>query len=241
MRKRSILLASVGLAVLVGLVGTLVVRAQSGAAAVSSSAAAVSWVRQVVLEPMRPGEQASKAIAEKLVARPSDVKQVVLEPMRPEDLERPEYKPTETSPIVRGPSDSPEYRCVVVLEPIQAGEEFSRASEPVCGRGLIDSVGDVSLESSYLIAKFYDNTNYQTLLIEYYGPSPCSSTVSYGRPDLRDDGVDDRFASGKGFSSCDLVTVYDLYNYGAPEYSCGPDCWSFYALNDAVSSWKAED
>jgi hypothetical protein len=225
----------VGLAVLVGLVGTLlVVRAQAG----PEPEDAVSWVRQVVLEPIRPGEQSSKVISETLVARPSDVEQVVLEPMHPEDLERPAYKPTETSPIVRGPSDSPEYRCVVVLKPL---EEGGKASEPVCGRGLIESVNGVSLESSYLIAKFYDNTNYGDLLIEYYGAEPCSPTVSYGRPDLREDGVDNRFASGEGFSSCDLITVYDGYNYTGPEYSCGPRCWTFYALNDHVSSWEATD
>lgn len=165
----------------------------------------------------------------------------MLEPMRPEELERPAYEPTETSPIVGGPSDSPEYRCVVVLEPIQEGENFSGASEPVCGRGLIDSVDGVSLEALYLIAEFYDDTDCQTSLIEYYGAEPCSPTVSYGRADLREDGLENRFASAEGFSSCDLITVYDWSSYTGPNYSCGPNCSSFHALNDAVSSWKVAD
>jgi len=60
MRKKSVLLASVSLAVLVGLVGTAMVWAQSGA----EENHAVSWVRQVVLEPIRPGEQSSANAAQ---------------------------------------------------------------------------------------------------------------------------------------------------------------------------------
>lgn len=190
-----------------------------------------------LLDPILPGEQGSK-IVEQDCQPSAEYESVVLEPLRPEDMEIPEPRPTGISPIVRGPSDFPEYRCVVVLEPIREGEEFSEASEPVCGSGLIDSVKGVSLESLYLIAKFYDNTNYRALLIEYYGQYPCSAGYSYGRPDLRVDGVDNRFASGQGFSTCNLITVYDLYNYSGPSYACGPNCPTFYALNDKVSSWK---
>jgi len=60
MRKKSMLL-SVGLFLLVGLVGTLVVGAQSG----TEEHRAVSGVRQVVLEPIRPGEQSSANAARK--------------------------------------------------------------------------------------------------------------------------------------------------------------------------------
>jgi len=130
---------------------------------------------------------------------------------------------------------------VVVLEPLQEGKMSSRASDPVCGSGPIYSVNGISLESLYLVAKFYDNSDYGALLIEYYGQYPCSAGYRYGRPDLRVDGVDNRFASGRGFSGCDLLTVYDLYNYGEPKYICGPNCPTFYVLNDAVSSWEIED
>jgi len=68
MSKKSVLLVSVGLAVLIGLTGTwFVARAQSG------PEEAVSWVSQVVLEPIRPGQKGSKVVSETLVARPSDV------------------------------------------------------------------------------------------------------------------------------------------------------------------------
>lgn len=196
------------------------------------------YVIQTVLDPILLGAQGSKTV--ELSCRPADegVKTIVLEPLSPEDMERPEPQATGTSPIVRGPSDSAEYRCVVVLEPL---EEGGKASQPVCGSGRIESADGVSLDSLYLIAKFYDDTSYGTLLTEYYGQYSCSAGYSYGQPDLRIDEVDNRFASGQGFSDCDLITVYDLYNYAEPMYTCGPNCPSFYALNDAVSSWEIKD
>lgn len=193
----------------------------------------------VLLDPVLPGEQASRVVAQWCEETPLEemLKKmgVALEPLSPEELEQPEFRPTETSPIVQGPSDSPEYRCVVVLKPL---EEGGGASEPICEKGRIESVDGVPLSSLYLIAKFYDNTNYGSLLIEYYGAYPCSAGYSYGQPDLRADGVDNRFASGQGFSTCNLIAVYDLYDYSGPSYACGPNCPTFYALNDAVSSWK---
>jgi hypothetical protein len=142
--------------------------------------------------------------------------------------------------IVRGPSGETEYRCVVLLEPIQPGEQFSKASEPVCSRGSIDSINGVSLDSLYLIAKFYDRTDYRNLLVEYYGAPPCSPTISYGVTDL-DDSLDNKFASGRAYSNCDHIYVYDFNDYGEPIYSCGANCPSFYALNDEVSSWRTTD
>jgi hypothetical protein len=221
-----------------GLLGAALIRAEARA---MEGPCPPGHVLIALLDPILPGEQGSKIVEQD--CRPAaeyaaEYESVGLEPLRPEDMEIPEPRPTGISPIVRGPSDFPEYRCVVVLEPIREGEEFSEASEPVCGSGLIDSVNGVSLESLYLIAKFYDNTNYGSLLREYYGQYPCSAGYSYGRPDLRVDGVDNRFASGQGFSTCNLITVYDLYNYSGPSYACGPNCPTFYALDDKVSSWK---
>ncbi len=165
------------------------------------------------------------------------IPQKILTPLSPEELAVPELKPAGSSPVVRGPSDLAEYRCVVVLKPLEQG---GGSTKPVCGRGRIEAVEGQSLESLYLIARFYDAPDYATPLIEYYGQYPCSAGYSYGRPNLAEDGVDNRFASGKGFSTCNLITVYDLYNYSGPSYACGPDCSTFHALNDAVSSWKIE-
>ncbi len=221
-----------------GLVGWAGMSGRAAQAGSAEEGCPPGYVESVGLEPIQPGEQGSKVVERSCRPADEEVETVVLAPLSPEELERPEYEPTETSPIVRGPSDSADYRCVVVLKPLEEGGE---ASDPVCGSGRIESVDGVSLESLYLIAKFYDNTNYGSLLKEYYGQYPCSAGYSYGRPDLRVDGLDNRFASGYGFSSCDRITVYDWDNYTGPEYSCGPDCSTFYALKDEVSSWKIED
>jgi hypothetical protein len=196
------------------------------------------YIGVVQIEPLQPGEEESKVVDQGCQSLSEEMATEVLEPLSPEEARESTPQPTGTSPIVRGPSDSPEYRCVVVLEPLREGETSSQASGPVCGKGPITAVNGISLDSLYLIAKFYDNPNYGSLLIEYYGAYPCSQGYSYGRPDLRADGVDNRFASGQGFSTCNLITVYDLYNYSGPSYACGPDCPTFHALNDAVSSWR---
>jgi len=147
------------------------------------------------------------------------------------------YVPTERSETVRGPSQETAYRCVSYLEPLQPGEETSKESKMVCSTGTISSIDGKSLDSSFLIAKFYDNTNYGSLLIEYYGPSACSDSISYGKTTLPSD-LDNKFASGKVFSDCNLIYVYDFANYSGPSYTCGPNCSSFYALNNYVSSWR---
>ncbi|MCL7453406.1 MAG: hypothetical protein M8467_10205 [Anaerolineae bacterium] len=202
------------------------------------------YARVALLEPILPGAQDSKV--SDLGCQPiADAERVMLEPIRPGDEDwvvedKPIDQGEAVNGIVRGPSRETDYRCVILLEPVQSGEQFSKASEPVCLRGAIDSISGVSLDSSYLIARFYDGTNYATLLVEYYGSSACSPTIEYGVADLPDN-LDNRFASGKAYSNCDHISVYDFNNYGAPLYPCGANCRSFYALNDNVSSWKTTD
>ena len=218
MRKKSVLLVSVGVLLLAG--GLLAVglnRISVQAAGGDSASDCAEYPCVVFLEPIRPGE-----------------KGWAVEPSESGD------QGDAVNGIVRGPSGETEYRCVVLLEPIQPGEQFSRASEPVCSRGAIDSINGVSLDSIYLITKFYDETNYTNLLVEYYGASPCSPTVSYGVPDLPDN-LDNKFASGHAYSNCDHTTVHDRNGYRDPSYACGANCPTFYALNDHVSSWEATD
>lgn len=165
-----------------------------------------------------------------------------LEPIKPGDegWETKPYLPTEKSEVVLGPSQESVYRCVFILEPIQPGEQESKASEPVCSSSSIDSINGVSLASSYLIAKFYDNTSYGSLLVEYYGAAGCSGSVSYGKTSLPTN-LDNKFASGSSYSGCNVIEVFDFANYTGPTYACGPNCSSFYALNDHVSSWRTGD
>lgn len=180
---------------------------------------------------------------------PGGFQEVFLEPIRPGDEgwnawnEQPDPFSDQGEAVngfIKGTSDRAEYRCVVYLEPIKPGETSSKASDPVCTAGPIESINGISLDSSYLVAKFYNWTNYLYRLVEYYGGSPCSPSISYGVTDLPDN-LDNKFASGQAFSDCDHISVYDFNNYTGPSYYCGANCSSFYALNDDVSSWTVGD
>ncbi len=226
-----------------GLLGIVIWRVstpQSG-----SAECAPGYMRVIMLEPIQPGSQASKVIDQG--CRPNDKTFEVVELTPIQAGEERWSVEDENSDqgeavngIILGPSEGYVYRCVILLQPIRASEQYSRASEAVCAWGPIDSVNGVSLASNYLIAKFYDRTNYRTLLVEYYGASACSPTISYGVADLGDN-LDNRFASGQTYSNCDHLEVFDFNNYSGPSYACGANCPSFYALNDEVSSWRTGD
>lgn len=173
---------------------------------------------------------------------PGGVQIVFLEPFHPDDLisEQEIDQGERVNGIVLGPSDEIDRRCLVYLEPIQPGENSSKVLDVVCTAGPVGSIGGMSLDSSYLIAKFYNWTGYAWLLVEYYGSLACSPTISYGVVDLPDS-LDNKFASGKSYSDCDQIQVYDFNNYSGAAYSCGASCSSFYALNDHVSSWRVRD
>ncbi len=210
----------------------------ASAQAAENGACPPGYTSYAVLEPVQDATQSSK-ITDQGCKPIETAPQVFLNPIRPGDegWEIEPYKPTEQSEIVQGPNVETVYRCVIFLEPIQPGEESSKASEPVCSAGEINTVDGHALDSSYLIAKFYDNTNYSALLVEYYGASACSSTISYGVTSLPSS-LDNRFVSGQSYSNCNRIYVYDFPNYVQPTYTCGPNCPSFYALNDNVSSWR---
>lgn len=234
---RKVLLA-IGILVLSGSLMVFVIHKASADSLGEDFECPPGYAQVFNLEPIPAGDSSSTTSDQR--CGPITESQVeFLEPIKPGDegWEIKPYEPTEKSEVVLGPSQESVYRCVFFLEPIQPGEQESKQSEPVCSSGPIDSVNGISLDSSYLIAKFYDNTSYGSLLAEYYGPSGCSDSVSYGKTTLPAN-LDNKFASGQSFSDCDVIEVFDFTYYSGPTYSCGPNCSSFYALNDQVSSWR---
>jgi hypothetical protein len=230
------------------LLSLLVVGGVMGAGVMTTAALGegcpTGYVSVVMLEPVQSGGQASKIVGQECRPADANVQEIVLEPMNPADFK---VAPDEwanqgeaVNGMVMGPSEETDQRCIVILEPIQPGEQSSKASDPVCSEGKIDTVDGKSLDSYYLISKFYDWTGYAVLLVEYYGAVPCSSTISYGVVDLPDS-LDNKFESGSGFSSCDHISVHDFNDYSGPSYSCGANCPSFFALNNEVSSWRVSD
>ncbi len=219
--------------------GTVAWNQWTAAQSFQNEACPPGYTHYAVLEPIQEGAQASEVTDQGCRPIEETKEQVFLDPIRPGDegWEIAPYQPTEQAKVVQGPSEETVYRCVVFLDPIQPGEESSKASEPVCSAQKIDAVDGHSLDSSYLIAKFYDHTGYSTLLVEYYGVSACSSTTNYGVTALPSN-LNNKFASGQSYSNCNIIYVYDFADYGGPNYTCGPNCSSFYALNDNVSSWR---
>ena len=125
--------------------------------------------------------------------------------------------------------------CHVLLEPLQPGKSISNILMEQCGTS--SQLTLFGLNTTYLIANFYDNINYGTELIYYYGSYMCSSSISYGVSQVSAS-VDNRISSGSGYSGCNNIYVYDLANYAGDSASCFANCSSFGALNDRVSSWK---
>jgi len=197
----------------------------------------------VLLDPIQEGENNSKVVSETCIETSEEVSVEFLEPVDPATYKmlEPSDLVTETNETIMGPSEAAGYRCVVLLEPIADGATESKIIDEVCSDKRITELGGIELNSAYLIAKFYDRTNYRSLLKEYYGSIPCSSGVSYGRNNLADDGFDNRYESGSAYSSCNLIEVFDFINHTGPTYACGANCSTFYALNNAVSSWRVKN
>jgi hypothetical protein len=127
--------------------------------------------------------------------------------------------------------------CYVFLEPLKPGEMTSRIIKTMCGRFTSDFHPDFAITTSYLVASFYDNKNFDGLLINYIGSAVCSSTTSYGVGQIPTS-LDNRISSGSGYSGCNNVYVYDLANYSGDFASCFANCSSFGSLNDRVTSWR---
>ena len=125
--------------------------------------------------------------------------------------------------------------CNVLLEPLQPGSATSSILEINCGNK--SNLPVFKVNTTYHLASFFDKVNFDSVLIQYYGSSMCSSNVSYGVGQVSSS-VDNRISSGSGFSGCNNIYVYDLANYAGDSASCFANCSSFGSLNDRVSSWK---
>jgi len=125
--------------------------------------------------------------------------------------------------------------CNVLLEPLQPGKLTSDILELKCGIG--SNLPEFDVNTTYYIASFYDDINYVTLLVNFFGSSTCSSSVSYGVGQVPSS-LNNRFSSGSVYSGCNNLYVYDLANYAGDSASCFANCSSFGSLNDRVSSWR---
>ena len=157
--------------------------------------------------------------------------------------------------------------CAMVLEPVGPGSEpgavevvpvtlgcFATYAEALAaGSGgaiqvaagttpasLTQHVLDVSsdtLASNVLIGTEYDDLNFASSSISYFGTATCSSTVSW-QVSYVGDTWNDRFESGKGFGGCDTNKKFLDSNFGGSVLTCTPNCGGYGSLRNAVSSLK---
>jgi len=196
-----------------------------------------------LLEPIREGETGSRVLSQECVPSNREGGMTLLEPLDPNaPAPLPEWtnQGEDVNGIVEGPSKATNYRCVTLLDPIKEGEDGSKVLGEVCSEGDITEINGYSLQSNYLVAKFYNYTNYGGFEQEYYGSIPCSPGVSYGVNQLPST-LDNKYESGKAYSSCDQIEVFDFANHEGATYACGASCSSFYALNNNVTSWRVKD
>jgi len=120
MRKKSVLLASVSLALLVGLVGMAVVWAQSGAEE-------------------NPPHAVARALTEEELAAGEEM-QVHYFDSYEEAMEFTGASPADFQAPAAGDADEQDKHCLVQIEPLQPGQTASKISEPVCVDKAIVSV-----------------------------------------------------------------------------------------------------
>ncbi len=127
--------------------------------------------------------------------------------------------------------------CFILLEPVREHEEDSKVLEIICGLTKLELETKFQITTSYIVAKFYDDTNYNGLIVNFGGPERCSSSVAYSVSTMPAS-VNNRASSGSSYSGCYNIRVFDLTNFGGDSYACQDNCPSCGTLNERVSSWK---
>lgn len=117
----------------------------------------------------------------------------------------------------------------VHLAPDVTGPELTQA--------ILDGSGMASAEGAdYLIGTEWYNTGYTGSSVSYWATGDCIGQtwgVAYVGATHND-----KFESGKGFASCDRNKKFEHADYGGAVRTCLPNCSSYQALNNEVSSLK---
>lgn len=127
-----------------------------------------------------------------------------------------------------------------------AGSGNVRIPERLAGSRLsqhvIDRFAGTAAEgvlSDFLIGKEWDDLSYSGAVNEYFASTGCAANtwqVSYVG-----DAWNDRFQSGKGFSSCDHNRKFEHADFGGAVLLCTSDCSNYGVLNNEVSSLRWKD
>jgi len=243
MRKKSVLSASVSLALLVGLIGTAVVWAQSGAE-------------------KNPPHAVARALTEKELAAGEEMEAHYFDSYE-EAMEFIGADSADFQPPAAGDVDEQDKHCVVQIEPLQPGQTASKVSEPVCFDNFSDAIfaatgGAVRLPSSIepsevtedmlappgprsgtVIGQDYSGANFSgsTLTWTTSNPNGCFDGTIYMQPSMPS-GWANVVSSARSYQGCAHYYHYDYPNYGGSVLDCGYSCSTMGAMDNQTESEK---
>jgi hypothetical protein len=91
--------------------------------------------------------------------------------------------------------------------------------------------------SSVLIGTEWVETGYTSTSKSYFASATCSDLLTW-EVGYVTDAWNDRFESGKGFGGCDRNRKFQHSQFGGSSILCTPNCSTYGALNDEVSSLR---
>jgi hypothetical protein len=99
--------------------------------------------------------------------------------------------------------------------------------------------GSVTAASDVMIGTEYDSTGFLGASRNFFAASGCASTTWQ----VANVGAtwNDRFESGKGFGTCDHNRKFQHENFGGPVVLCTPNCTTYGALRNEVTSLRWAD
>jgi hypothetical protein len=103
----------------------------------------------------------------------------------------------------------------------------------------VDEVAEATAgtSSSVLIGTEWIETGFTSSSKSYFAASTCSDLLTW-EVGYVTDAWNDRFESGKGFGGCDRNRKFQHAQFAGSSLLCTPNCSSYGALNDEVSSLR---
>ncbi|HLB47906.1 MAG TPA: hypothetical protein VJL59_12935 [Anaerolineales bacterium] len=238
MFKRKTLLVGLAFLLLVGLAGVSVALAQAEGGGVTPPYTVAQALTEEEIAAGKQGQvqyfDSFEAAMQSIGAAPADFK--------PADSDR----------------SAPERHCVILIEPLQPGQQASVASEPVCFARFPDAIyaatgdtvrlapavrpADVTQDmlapaSTTVISIDYANSNFQgsTLVWVANNSVGCNTGYSYSAPTMPS-GWNDVVSSAQTYGGCNNNPHYEHTNYGGAVLTC--TCSTMGVMDNATSSEK---
>ena len=140
----------------------------------------------------------------------------------------------ETTPVLLGCYET-------YADAISAGSggaiELEASASPASTTDADMQDGGVTAMASVAIGTEYNHTLYGGSSSTYFASSTCSSSTTW-EVSYVGDSWNDFFESGKGFGGCDRNRKFKASQFGGDSILCTPNCATYGALNNEISSLR---